>query len=648
MTLPAATNRNTNESKVDVLIVGAGPAGLMLATQLSKLKIDTRVVDKMAHPVLRGHADGLQCRTGEVFEALNVHRQFDAETHECAEVIIWDPDQNGDIRETSRVVDTVPGMSRVKHVNLGQDRVEAIFMEAMKKANNLEVERLITPTSFKVDEASLDDNAAYPITVTLKKLTPPAEWANGDVKSGMYRSNLFTDESQTAVNAVNADHSGEETVHCKYLVGCDGARSWVRKNLGLELKGDSANVYWGAFDAVVDSDLPTTRMKNVIHSKDAGAVLMVPREDGMVRVYTQMGELKPGERVDRDAVTIDKLMEKTRQVLHPYRIDFPYIDWYTCYEIGQRVCDTFSQYKDHILIAGDACHTHSPKAGQGMNVSMMDTFNLGWKLASVLRGQAKRDILQTYQLERQKTAHQLIEFDRKFSALFTGKAKTAERAGVSPEEMRKAWDDSIRFTSGTGVVYEPNLIVGKPNPWLAKNITVGSHFENHQVVGAFNGHALQLQGRLLADGRWRIVIFPGDIRHSENLTALKVLGDFLGSNGPATKYTPKGEDLDSVIQTLTVFATPHREVQYAAPTLPSILQPTKKPHGIKDFDCFMCDEPSYHDGDGKAYLGYGIDPLVGCVVVVRPDQHVSGVYAMDEVEEISNFFDSFMLVPQSQ
>jgi len=67
--------------------------------------------------------------------------------------------------------------------------------------------------------------------VTLKKLPPPpeSEWANGDIKSGLYRSNLFTDESTTAGNEVNGDHSAEETVRCKYLVGCDGARSWVRK-----------------------------------------------------------------------------------------------------------------------------------------------------------------------------------------------------------------------------------------------------------------------------------------------------------------------------------------------------------------------------------------------------------------------------------
>lgn len=118
----------------------------------------------------------------------------------------------------------------------------------------------------------------------------------------------------------------------------------------------------------------------------------------MVRVYTQLGTLAAGERVNRAEITLDKLLSKTASVLKPYNIKFPYVDWWTCYEIGQRVCDTFSAYDDHVFIAGDACHTHSPKAGQGMNVSMMDTFNLGWKLACVLRRQARRKILHTCEL----------------------------------------------------------------------------------------------------------------------------------------------------------------------------------------------------------------------------------------------------------
>lgn len=188
----------------------------------------------------------------------------------------------------------------------------------------------------------------------------------------------------------------------------------IDRQLGLELKGDSSNVYWGAFDAIIKTDvgiftapvatfadigskLPSIRMKNSVKSPSAGTVITVPREDGLVRVYTQMGDLAPGQRVNRDDVTLEKMIRKTQDVFQPYKLEFPYVDWYTCYEIGQRICDTFSKHDNRVFIAGDACHTHSPKAGQGMNVSMMDSWNLGWKLASVLRGRARPDILATCQ-----------------------------------------------------------------------------------------------------------------------------------------------------------------------------------------------------------------------------------------------------------
>lgn len=382
-------------------------------------------------------------------------------------------------------------------------------------------------------------------------------------------------------------------------------------------------------------------MKHVIHSADSGAVLMVPREQGMVRVYTQMGSLQPGERINRAEVTLDKMLQKTKDVVKPYRIEFPYVDWYTCYEIGQRVCDTFSKYRDHVFIAGDACHTHSPKAGQGMNVSMMDTFNLGWKLASVLRGEAIPALLHTYHLERQRTAQELIDFDRTWSAMFSGKAKSKDAEGVSPEDMRAAMEKSIKFTSGTGVVYEPNLTVMDRSSALAKNVVVGSHLKNAQVVGAYNAHSVQLQHCVAADGRWRVIVFPGDVREPKALDALVKLGDDLGGpKGPAGLYTRKDQDMDSVIQTLTVFKTPHRDVQYISAELPGILQPRKRPYNVRDVDTLLCDEPSHHDGDGKAYEVYGID--TACVVVVRPDQYVSGVFGMDDFAGIARFFAGFM------
>ena len=118
------------------------------------------------------------------------------------------------------------------------------------------------------------------------------------------------------------------------------------------------------------------------------------------------------------------------------------------YEIGQRLCDKFDDVPvqeiptrlPRVFIAGDACHTHSAKAGQGMNVSMADAWNLGWKLAAVLRGTAKPELLHTYSEKRQAVAKQLIDFDREFSRRFSGRRRDspgADGEAVDPEEFQE-------------------------------------------------------------------------------------------------------------------------------------------------------------------------------------------------------------------
>ena len=121
------------------------------------------------------------------------------------------------------------------------------------------------------------------------------------------------------------------------------------------------------------------------------------------------------------------------------------------YEIGQRLCDKFDDVPaaetatrlPRVFIAGDACHTHSAKAGQGMNVSMADAWNLGWKLGTVLRGTARPELLDTYSAERQVVAQELIDFDREFAKMFSAAPKESDdgerrRPGRVPALLRRA------------------------------------------------------------------------------------------------------------------------------------------------------------------------------------------------------------------
>ena len=179
------------------------------------------------------------------------------------------------------------------------------------------------------------------------------------------------------------------------MVGADGSRSGVRGAIGRELAGDPMNQSWGVMDVLAVTDFPDIRLKCAIHSANAGNMLIIPREGGyLVRLYIELDNVRDREMLENRSVTPEKLTAVANRILHPYTVDVRDVGWWSVYEIGQRLCDKFDDVPaeetgtrlPRVFIAGDACHTHSAKAGQGMNVSMNDTWNLGWKLAAVLRG----------------------------------------------------------------------------------------------------------------------------------------------------------------------------------------------------------------------------------------------------------------------
>ena len=117
-----------------------------------------------------------------------------------------------------------------------------------------------------------------------------------------------------------------------------------------------------------------------------------------------------------------------------------------------------------VFIAGDACHTHSPKAGQGMNVSMQDAFNLGWKLAAVLRGRVARSLLRTYSAERQAIAQDLIDFDREWATMISAPLKDRRRsewpAASIPQKLQDYFIRNGRYTAGDGDPLRPSILTG--------------------------------------------------------------------------------------------------------------------------------------------------------------------------------------------
>lgn len=146
-----------------------------------------------------------------------------------------------------------------------------------------------------------------------------------------------------------------------------------------------------------------------------------------------------------------------------------------------------------------------------MNVSLQDGYNIGWKLASVLRGQSSASILETYVSERQKTAAQLIDFDRFFTKLFSSSYRKQNE--ISSQDFKDQFVKAGRYTAGQGVKYEESVFVS-PSPTdesLARGVIVGMRFPSAQVVRFCDARPMQLVTALPADSRWHVIVFSGDI-----------------------------------------------------------------------------------------------------------------------------------------
>jgi phenol 2-monooxygenase len=152
------------------------------------------------------------------------------------EINLWNPDDNGQIQRSDRIPDTTPGISRFQQVVLHQGRIERFFLDSIAEHSDIRVERGILPESMKFDPTKADDDNAYPIEVTLRHLTEEEATA---VQDGLFRSNLTPDDTADLLAASKLkDKAGAvETIRAKYVVGCDGAHSWVRNWLGYELRG---------------------------------------------------------------------------------------------------------------------------------------------------------------------------------------------------------------------------------------------------------------------------------------------------------------------------------------------------------------------------------------------------------------------------
>lgn len=590
--------------ELDVLVIGAGPAGLIAAAQLSQFPgVTTRIVERRSGRLAIGQADGIQARSVETFQAFGFANRIIEEAFQITVMAFWKPDPEDPHRiiRTALTDDDPTGVSEFPHLIVNQARVQDYLVEFMANSPT----RLTPDYGLEFVGLEVVDGEEFPVHVTLKYTT-------GDMEG----------ESRT--------------VRAKYVLGADGAWSGVRKAIGRQFVGDQALHAWGVMDVLAVTDFPDIRTKCAIQSHDGGSILLIPREGGhLFRMYVDLGEVAADDGGAVRKTSIEQIIAKANHILSPYTLDIKQVAWHSVYEVGHRLTEKFDDVPaeqtgsrtPRVFIAGDACHTHSAKAGQGMNVSMQDGFNIGWKLGHVLDGRAPEALLDTYSAERQVVAKDLIEFDKQWSSLMA--AKPEDLADAS--ELEDFYLKTFEFPAGFMTQYQPSLVVAEPaHQGLAVGFPIGKRFRSAGVMRVCDSKPVHLGHHARADGRWRIYVFADPARPGEPSPLSDLASWMTEAADSPLAATPEGADPDAWFDVKVIYQ--HQTAEIDLGQVPDLFLPRTGPLGLIDYEKV-----------------YAIDPAVdiftvrevtrsGAVVIVRPDQYVADVLPLDATEALAAFF----------
>lgn len=469
----------------DVVVVGAGPAGLMLADNLVRYGIKTRIVDDRPDRTSTGRADGIQPKTIETLKQMRLAEPLLRKGVRIYDIAFWKSTSEKPLHRTGREVHYPPIVDLLDPYILlvHQGMVEGIFEEDLNERGTF----VTRNTAFA--------NLEY-TPMSIRPLT---------------------------VNCLTDVNRSKQSFFTRYVVGCDGAHSKVRKCIpGATPVGASSDAVWGVLDGVLDTDFPDIWSKVVVQSETLGSVLMIPRERGLTRLYV---ELRPGstEAVEAGEQTAQEFVQvRAQAIMRPFRLNWKNVEWFGRYKIGQRVAARFADTEQRVFIAGDASHTHSPKAAQGMNTSMHDAWNLAWKLNFATRGLAKPSLLESYEQERQKIAKDLIDFDYEHANAFHD---------GDPAALAANFAKNVAFISGYGVSYQPNVLNVKAKGWDRGHLTPGFLLPPARVTRYIDANPVDIQTDIPALGQFRIYFFAHNLH-----TAMPLLETVCKAHSTMSSY----------------------------------------------------------------------------------------------------------------
>ncbi|GAB1201786.1 hypothetical protein APSETT445_000378 [Aspergillus pseudonomiae] len=584
------------------LIIGAGPSGLAAAYWMARCGVNARIVDKRATKVFRGHADGLRAGTLELFDSMGFQHRVLHEGVEITEFCVWARDENGTLKRTKQVRSESLDNAPYRMHGLSQGRIERYILDAIKDRSNLMVERGVVAESLEYDVSLEKNHDEYPITVKLRTLTEEelSAASNYGGSQSLSRTNVAPDDVE---------------------------------DLTPERKHESG---------------PADIRRAATVASEFGTLLVIPRERQLVRFYVPLTEVDVSGRFDRSSITLGMMREKVQQMLKPFQFNFKVCDWWTTYQIGQRIAQNFT--KGRIYLAGDAVHNHSPKVGMGMNISFQDGFNIGWKVGLVAKGVAHASILDTYELERRPLAEMLVDFDRRWSPLFLKQqdGSPPPDAEARFEAMKEVLNSVEPFAEGLLSYYGDSPLVHKSGQDIAKNLSPGERLISAKVRNQADGTTRWTTGVFQSDGRFRILLLAGDIRTEEQKRRVLTFSEYLASTHSVLRqFSRKPAKLHATIDVVTIHSAPVEDVQLF--DFPEALRPFDDDNGW-EYDKIWGDEKCHWDMqcDGKVYEKWGVDRLKGAVVALRPDQYIGWIGGLEDTEGLSKYFEGIFRTPKQR
>jgi len=436
----------------DVLVVGAGPVGLMAASLLARSGVKVRLVDAAAGPATTSRALGAHARSLEIYDQLGLL---------------------GEIAPHGTRVNAF-----IRHQGGPANRVDFRFDGLPTRF----------PFMFNIDQVIIErvlraDAAAAGVAV---------EW------STRLESFEQDDEGVTAVLCRDGDSGGgvRETVRTQYLWGCDGGHSTIRKSLGLRLEGEPAHT-WLIADAIVHTDLDRDGVHWLFPGD--GALMLFPfPEPGKWRLLDTKGEGNP----DRPDQIARQFAEKLSRALGSQTtVERP--SWTSKFTIQQRAVP--AMHVGRCFVSGDAAHVHSPASGQGLNTGIQDAYNLAWKLAMVIRGDAGPELLSTYDAERVPIGRALLAST---SEVMENAMVPADGGDVDVRETDRDFARQlIRNMSGLTIGY-PDSPLAVPVGGTAQGPQPGERLTQVSAEDAQSPGWTMLRAALRNPG-WHLLVFAG-------------------------------------------------------------------------------------------------------------------------------------------